>query len=383
MISEARSNDTEDEDMEIDNANDRANGESIAALPTWDAARASIQARKKRKRPTAMLLKSAMEDLDKIWETPGGEGGRACEAEPILPLDVMRKVQQTTNLLVKVFTKDIHEPAIQALATNEELKASKLKLQSELDTKSKEVERLRRSEQRSKEAIQVWYPNCKALNSLIVFYIYLTNFIRLSLDLLLFTPASHFTESPQGRHRICRSNQGRIPDQTLGSQDASRFASCHLGTRCFPKGLLDCPAIGQPAPGRRRKPQNRTHQAPARQTPVGTGGSIGPGPGGPTVQFVVGQRQPPPGRFGLLQGQIQGTGTPFAGNDGPSGRKEPRDPGTPPVQQSQPIPTKARILARVRDGKCYCQEATKVVLKEEGGFNTIKSPGSNSEHFHL
>ena len=56
---------------------------------------------------------------------------------------------------MKVFTQDIHEPAIRALVTNEELQASQMQLKSELEAKHKEVERLRRSEERSKEAIKV------------------------------------------------------------------------------------------------------------------------------------------------------------------------------------------------------------------------------------
>ena len=141
--------------LSSNNANDNAGDDGVAIAPTWEAARASLQARKKRKRPTAMLLKTAMQDLDKIWETAVHGQDQDCEAAPTLPLSDMEKVQKTTDLLVKVFTQDIHEPAIQALVTNEELKASNSKLQSELETKQKEVERLRRSEQRSKEAIKV------------------------------------------------------------------------------------------------------------------------------------------------------------------------------------------------------------------------------------
>ena len=55
-----------DSDIE-NNANDGDGGVAIA--PTWESTMASLQARKKRKRPTAMLLKTAMEDLDKIFYT--------------------------------------------------------------------------------------------------------------------------------------------------------------------------------------------------------------------------------------------------------------------------------------------------------------------------
>ena len=151
MVLAARSDDV-DSDIENNAASDDG---GVAIAPTWESAMASLQARKKRKRPTAMLLKTAMEDLDKIWETAAGDEEQDREAAPTLALSDMQRVQQTTDLLVKVFTQDIHEPAIQALVTNEELKASNSKLQSELETKQKEVERLRRSEQRSKEAIKV------------------------------------------------------------------------------------------------------------------------------------------------------------------------------------------------------------------------------------
>ncbi len=144
------------DDVDSDIENNAVSGhDGVAIAPTWESAMASLQARKKRKRPTAMLLKTAMEDLDKIWETTASGKDQDCEAANTLPLSDMQRVQQTTDLLVKVFTQDIHEPAIRALVTNEELKVSNSKLQSELETKQKEVERLRRSEQRSKEAIKV------------------------------------------------------------------------------------------------------------------------------------------------------------------------------------------------------------------------------------
>ncbi len=162
-------------DAQSDNDKDDCEGsterEAIAA-PVWESAHASLAARKKRKRPTASLLKNAMRDLDRIWmntnaveeeeedddEDEGSqedrESNREAQHAATIPALEMNCIRQTTDLLVKVFTEDIHEPAIRALTTNEELKATQLKLKSELETKQKEIKRLRRSEQRSKEAMQ-------------------------------------------------------------------------------------------------------------------------------------------------------------------------------------------------------------------------------------
>lgn len=159
---------SEESDSRNGNANDNEakDSESIADAPTWESAKASLEARKKRKRPTALLLKNAMEDLDRIWMNSSDEGHREQEEEnanreatqtqstATIPPSEIHRVRQTTDLLVKVLAQDIHAPAIRALVTNEDLKVTQTKLQSELDAKRKEVERLRRSEQRSKETIE-------------------------------------------------------------------------------------------------------------------------------------------------------------------------------------------------------------------------------------
>lgn len=152
-------------DIGNDTCDYKSTTKTATAMPLWESAKASLEARKKRKRPTASLLKNAMMDLDRIWMNANIEEAAAAENQQDLeanydaqhidtiPPSDMSRIRQTTDLLVKVFTKDIHEPAIRALVTNEELKASEMKLKSELESKQKEVERLRRSEQRSKEAI--------------------------------------------------------------------------------------------------------------------------------------------------------------------------------------------------------------------------------------
>lgn len=166
-----------DDDHGIDSNESKSIAGAGAVAPTWESAKASLEARKKRKRPTALLLKSAMENLDRIWmngndngssednENSNDNGGgnqeertanREAQPSPSrIPASDMDRIRQTTDLLVNVFTKDIHEPAIRALVANDDLKASQMKLTSELETKQKEVDRLKRSEQRSKEAIKV------------------------------------------------------------------------------------------------------------------------------------------------------------------------------------------------------------------------------------
>ena len=156
----------DENDAHSDNGEGSTEREAVAA-PVWESAQASLAARKKRKRPTASLLKNAMRDLDRIWmnanaveEEEGDsqedrESNREAQHAATIPISEMNCIRQTTGLLVKVLTEDIHEPAIRALTTNEELKATQLKLKSELETKQKEIERLRRSDQRSKEAMQV------------------------------------------------------------------------------------------------------------------------------------------------------------------------------------------------------------------------------------
>lgn len=164
--------DSDSDEAGANNHNDSGNDDcavgstrrEVIAAPVWESAKASLAARKKRKRPTASLLKNAMVDLDRIWlngnvEEAGHEECQEsnCEAQrtDAIPPSDMDRIRQTTDLLVKVFTQDIHEPAIRALATNEELQASQMQLKSELEAKQKEVERLRRSEERSKEVIKV------------------------------------------------------------------------------------------------------------------------------------------------------------------------------------------------------------------------------------
>lgn len=163
---------SDENDVHSDNDDDNDDGEGSTsreaiAAPIWESVQASLAARKKRKRPTALLLKNAMRDLDRIWMNANAveeeedsqeeerESNREAQHTATIPPSEMNCIRQTTDLLVKVFTEDIHEPAIRALTTNEELKATQLKLKSELETKNKEIERLRRSEQRSKEAMQV------------------------------------------------------------------------------------------------------------------------------------------------------------------------------------------------------------------------------------
>lgn len=163
--------DSESDEAGANNRNDNGNDDvtrgsterRVNAAPVWESAKASLAARKKRKRPTASLLKNAMEDLDKIWlngyfeeaeHEEGQESNREAQHTDAISPSGMDRIRQTTDLLVKVFTQDIHEPAIRALVTNEELQASQMQLKSELEAKHKEVERLRRSEERSKEAIK-------------------------------------------------------------------------------------------------------------------------------------------------------------------------------------------------------------------------------------
>jgi ferredoxin-like protein FixX len=170
-------------------ASESATAEGVPESPSFDESRKVVAAvseesnsvmetSKKRKRPTASLLKHAMEELDSIWINAETDAGDEADTEDddhgermatknhpnrnrhqvpeqeLCPADLFR-VRQTSSLLVKVLTQDIHEPAIRALVENEELKASQMKLKTELESSQKEVERLRRSEQRSKEAIKV------------------------------------------------------------------------------------------------------------------------------------------------------------------------------------------------------------------------------------
>ena len=153
--------------------------------PIAVAASEESSKKKRKRRPTASLLKKAMEELDTIWINVGkdghhpdddgdGDDGTSCDntnnnssknknnnnnnreaQQHTLPPSEMDRVRKTTALLVNVLTQDIHEPAIRALVANEELKSTQLKLKSELERNQKEVERLKRSDQRSKEAIKV------------------------------------------------------------------------------------------------------------------------------------------------------------------------------------------------------------------------------------
>eukprot|EP00532_Pseudo-nitzschia_australis_P018371 CAMPEP_0168311568 /NCGR_PEP_ID=MMETSP0142_2-20121227/67433_1 /TAXON_ID=44445 /ORGANISM="Pseudo-nitzschia australis, Strain 10249 10 AB" /LENGTH=428 /DNA_ID=CAMNT_0008264475 /DNA_START=139 /DNA_END=1425 /DNA_ORIENTATION=- len=64
------------------------------------------------------------------------------------------RVRQTAALLVKAFSQELYDPAIRALSENEELRSRTTDLTNQLETSNREVERLKRSEQRSKESIQ-------------------------------------------------------------------------------------------------------------------------------------------------------------------------------------------------------------------------------------
>ena len=159
---------------------------------TTNAAVAAVReaaASRKRKRPTAMLLKKAMEDLDEIWmrDNPvrndedgnpvddaagaaGNDGGGGGEKQPdesstttthdlrgeiLLPPSDMDRIRRTTDLLVRVFREDIHGPAVRALASNEGLAEEKSRLEAELAAARKDVDRLRKTELRSRDTIQV------------------------------------------------------------------------------------------------------------------------------------------------------------------------------------------------------------------------------------
>ena len=152
---------------------------NISQDPIAVAASEESSKKKRKRRPTSSLLKKSMEELDSIWINADKDGhhhdddddGTSCNTnnnnnnnnknnnreaqQHTLPPSEMDRVRKTTALLVNVLTQDIHEPAIRALVANEELKSTQLKLKSELERNQKEVERLKRSDQRSKEAIKV------------------------------------------------------------------------------------------------------------------------------------------------------------------------------------------------------------------------------------
>jgi hypothetical protein len=266
----------------------------------------ALESSKKRKRrPTASLLKKAMEELDNIWINVDKDGNHHddetnCNTNNnnnyreaqlalghALPPSEMDRVRKTTALLVNVLTQDIHEPAIRALVANEELKSTQLKLKSELEMSQKEVERLRRSEQRSKEAIKVCgSENVLWLVARVVIVLCVERCFFLRFDSHVFS--SHiffffFAESLEGRRGIGGAHKGRLPDQTGRGQDAGRSLARNFRTRCRPQGLDGGPAASRAPLERRRQPQDRKDQAPARQAPPRAGGPVGAGARGRIV----------------------------------------------------------------------------------------------------
>ncbi|OEU12832.1 hypothetical protein FRACYDRAFT_244105 [Fragilariopsis cylindrus CCMP1102] len=65
-----------------------------------------------------------------------------------------KRVRETTELVLQTFHKDLYEPAIRFAEENQSLQELNIELKNNLETKVREVERLRKSELRSKDIIK-------------------------------------------------------------------------------------------------------------------------------------------------------------------------------------------------------------------------------------
>lgn len=109
-------------------------------------------------------LKDAMDELDRIWNIDGEDDDdnndeltveeNDAEASALTPPSACDPVRQTAALLVRAFSHEVYDPAINALTENEELRTRTADLTNQVETNLREIERLRRSEQRSKESIK-------------------------------------------------------------------------------------------------------------------------------------------------------------------------------------------------------------------------------------
>ncbi|VEU36418.1 unnamed protein product [Pseudo-nitzschia multistriata] len=116
----------------------------------------------------ASSLKDAMEELDRIWDVDDDDNSCASSLSSFdedhekqmqnvesLPSSPSRnRVRQTAALLVRVFSNELYDPAVQALAEHEELRSEAINLTHQLEISQREVKRLKGSELRSKESIQ-------------------------------------------------------------------------------------------------------------------------------------------------------------------------------------------------------------------------------------
>ena len=105
-----------------------------------------------------------------------------------------KRVRETTELVLQSFHKDLYEPAIKFAEENQQLQELNIELKNKLETKVREVERLRKSELRSKDIIKVRIDVTVAAAVDIYsasFYIYLSIFSANGISsTLLYSPVS-------------------------------------------------------------------------------------------------------------------------------------------------------------------------------------------------